>query len=158
MPEFKDKIVKYGGYGFTEGQMEGLERLEKWYNDPKDFLFTLKGRAGTGKTYMIKYFLDNIVKQSVCVTAPTHKAVRQIERSTGRKGKTLQSLHGLRPNTNLEDFDLHNVKFDALGNPTMNNYKLVIIDECSMVNISLDDLNIRRAKDLNVKLLYVGKL
>lgn len=156
MPEFTEKISKYGGYGFTEDQEISLDRLERWYHNPKDLLFCLKGRAGTGKTYITKYFLDKIVNNPVCVSAPTHKAVRTIERSTGRKGKTLQSLHGLRPNTNLEDFDLHNVKFDQLGTPTMNNYKIVVIDECSMINESLHALNIKRAQDLGVKILYIG--
>ena len=156
MPEFISKISKYGGFGFTSNQEEALGLLDTWYDNPKDLFFCLSGRAGTGKTYLTKYFLDEIVKQAVCVSAPTHKAVRQIERSTGRQGKTLQSLHGLRPNVNLEDFDLNNVKFDQLGNPTMNNYRLVIIDECSMVNANLHELNVRRARDLGVKILYIG--
>jgi exodeoxyribonuclease-5 len=156
MPDFINKVAKYGGYGFTPDQEEALDLLDAWYRNPKDLLFTLSGRAGTGKTYLLKCFIDDIVKHPICVSAPTHKAVRQVERSTGRKGKTLQSLHGLKPNVNLEDFDLNNVKFDQLGNPTMNNYKIVVIDECSMVNIGLHDLNIRRARDLGIKLLYVG--
>ena len=158
MTDFIGKVAKYKGQGFTNGQEVGIERLTAWYNNPKELDFTLSGRAGTGKTYMLKYFLDEIVKQPVCVSAPTHKAVRQVERSTGRKGKTLQSLHALRPNVNLEDFDLNNVKFDALGNPTMNNYKIIIIDECSMINEGLHELNMKRAKDLNVKILYVGDI
>jgi hypothetical protein len=156
MTDFKGKVAKYSGYNFTNSQEQALDALTDWYNNPDEICFTLKGRAGTGKTYILKYFLNDIVKQSVCVTAPTHKAVRQVERSTGRKGKTLQSLHGLRPNINLEDFDLDNVKFDTLGVPTINNYKLVVIDECSMINQSLHALNYKRAKDLNVKILYVG--
>lgn len=158
MTDFTTKVLKYGGLNFTPDQETALDLLEKWYHNPKDPSFSLSGRAGTGKTYILKYFIDKIVKTPICVTAPTHKAVRTIERSTGQRGKTLQSLHGLRPNTNLDDFDLNNVRFDALGNPTMNNYDIVVIDECSMVNQGLHDLNMKRAKDLNVKILYVGKL
>lgn len=156
MTNFVNKISKYGGYGFTNGQIEAIEKLDTWYNNPKDLFFTLSGRAGTGKTYLLKCFVDEIVKHPLCVSAPTHKAVRQIEYSTGKKGKTLQSLHGLRPNVNLEDFDLNNIKFDALGSPTFYNYKLIIIDECSMINKGLHTLNERRATDLGVKVLYVG--
>lgn len=156
MVDFIGKTSKYGGYGFTEDQEKALDLLTNWYYNPKDLFFTLSGRAGTGKTYLIKYLLDKVVRQPVCVSAPTHKAVRTIERSTGRTGKTLQSLHGLRPNVNLEDFDLQNVKFDQLGNPTMNNYKIIIIDECSMINAGLHELNVKRARDLNVKILYIG--
>lgn len=157
MVDFIGKESKYGGYGFTNDQMAALDLLTAWYYNPKELFFSLSGRAGTGKTYLIKYFLDKIVKQPVCVSAPTHKAVRTIERSTGRTGKTLQSLHGLRPNINLDDFDLQNVRFDQLGNPTMNNYKIIVIDECSMINANLHELNVRRARDLNVKILYIGK-
>lgn len=156
MTDFTNKVARYTGYNFTAGQETALERLEAWYNNPTDLFFTLSGRAGTGKTYILKYFVDKIVKHPICVSAPTHKAVRTVERSTGRKGKTLQSLHGLRPNVNLEDFDLQNIKFDTLGIPTMNNYKIIVIDECSMVNQTLHDLNSKRARDLKVKILYVG--
>lgn len=156
MMDFVNKVSKYGGFGFTSGQEEALTKLEEWYHNPKELNFTLSGRAGTGKTYILKYFVDKIVKQPICVSAPTHKAVRTVERSTGHKGKTLQSLHGLRPNVNLEDFDLHNVKFDTLGNPTINNYRIIVIDECSMVNPDLHNLNMKRANDLKIKILYVG--
>jgi exodeoxyribonuclease-5 len=154
--EFKDKVSIYGGYGFTNDQERGLDLLNKWYNDPKDLLFTLSGRAGTGKTYMLKYFIDKIVKNPICVSAPTHKAVRQVERSTGRQGKTLQSILGLRPNVNLDTFDLHNVQFDQLGTPTISNYRIIVIDECSMINSDLLNLLIKKASDLGVKLLFVG--
>ena len=156
--DFKEKIVKYSGYGFTYGQMEALDKLSTWYNTPKDHVFTLSGRAGTGKTYILKYFIDKIVSNPICVSAPTHKALRNVEIHTNKKGKTLQSLHGLRPNVNLEDFNLNNVKFDQLGTPTMNNYKIIVIDECSMINQILFDLTVRRAQDLNVKILFVGKI
>lgn len=156
MPDFINKVSKYGGYGFTSDQEDALDLLNNWYNNPTDLFFTLSGRAGTGKTYLLKCFINDIVRHPICVSAPTHKAVRQVERSTDRKGKTLQSLHGLRPNVNLEEFDLNNVKFDQLGTPTMNNYKIVIIDECSMINSGLHDLNIRKARDLGTKILYVG--
>jgi len=37
----------------------------------------------------------------------------------GIKGTTLQSLHGLKPNVELADFDIDNLKFDTIGNPKM---------------------------------------
>lgn len=153
--DFKTKEVKNAGYGFSKGQLEFLDKAEQWYYSDK-LAFTLMGYAGTGKTYILKYFLDKIVKQPTCVTAPTHKAVRVIEEATQRKGKTLQSLHGLRPNTNLETFSPDNVQFDSLGIVYMANYKLIVIDECSMVNKALHQINLNRAKYYKVKILYVG--
>lgn len=141
--------------GFTGCQADAIIKLKAFYYS-KDLIFTLSGAAGTGKTYVIKYFLDYIAKYNICVTAPTHKAVRVVEKMTGRKGKTLQSLHGLRPNVNLDNFNIDNVKFDTLGEPNIRNYHCVIIDECSMINTDLFRLNESRAKQYNVKVIYVG--
>lgn len=140
--------------GLTNGQEKALELLYNWFKSDSP-AFSLSGRAGTGKTYVINYFL-NAINTTVCVTAPTHKAVRIIESMTGRKGKTLHSLHGLRPNVNLDTFDLNNPQFDALAIPSMQNYKLIVCDECGMINSALHSLNIKRAMDMNVKILYVG--
>lgn len=141
---------------FTDSQERALERLDKWWNDPDDMIHTLSGRAGTGKTYLAKYFIDKCVKVPMCVTAPTHKAVRVIEKATNRKGHTLQSLHGLRPNVNLDDFDINNLKFDAIAEPKLPNYKFLLIDECGMINKGLATLNYNRARDLGIKILYMG--
>jgi exodeoxyribonuclease-5 len=148
--------TKFDGYGFTDSQKVALNEMETWMRDKTRPSFTLSGRAGTGKTYILNYFINKIVNVATCVTAPTHKAVRNVERITQRKGKTLQSLHGLRPNTNLEEFNIDRLIFDTLGQPTISNYRLVIIDECSMVNSGLHTLNINRARDLDIKILYVG--
>ena len=150
------KNARFIGQGFNAGQIEALTKMEEFYCNPAKKVFTLSGAAGTGKTFIIRYFLDNIVKHSVCVTAPTHKAVRVIEGMTDRKGRTLQSLHGLRPNVNLDTFNIDNVKFDLLGEPQIKNYYLVIIDEGSMINSHLYDLNLLRAKQYTVKIIFIG--
>lgn len=142
--------------GFKDGQATALIKLENFYNDKTRNTITLCGEAGTGKTYIMKYFLDNIVRRNVCVTAPTHKAVRNIEKMVNRNGKTLQSLHGLRPNVNLESFNIDNVKFDTLGDANIKNYDLVIIDECSQINSELYQLNKQRAEQFKVKVIFVG--
>ena len=124
----------------------------------KSNICTLKGRAGTGKTYLLKYFLNHYFKGSCCVTAPTHKAVRVIESTLNRKGKTLQSLLGLRMNTDLENFDISSPQFDPLGNEYIKNYNLIIIDECSMVNDGLYKLIKLKSEQYNTKILFVDDL
>lgn len=142
--------------GLKGSQPEAYDRLKAWYNDENSLAFTLKGYAGTGKTYLLKHFLDTVVKKSVCVTAPTHKAVKVVERATGKQGRTLQSLHGLRPNVNLDNFNTNNVRFDTIGTEYMRNYALVIIDECGQIGHALYQLNKERSERYHTKILYVG--
>jgi len=134
-------------------QQKALAWLMNWLNDPKVPIATLTGYAGTGKTFLIKYLIANYHK-SVCITAPTHKALKQIVKATGIPGKTIQSLHGLRPNYN-GDFNFRNLQFDTIGMPHLNAYSLIIIDEASMVTSGLKALNELRAKQYGVKILYV---
>lgn len=141
--------------GFGEQQVEALNRLHKFINS-KELEFTLSGYAGTGKTYLLKYFINHVCNVSVCPTAPTHKAVRVIEKVLNRKGKTLQSLHGLRPNLDIANFNISNPQFDPRGIDYIKNYKLVIIDEASMITNDIYELNLRRAKEYGTKILYVG--
>jgi hypothetical protein len=141
--------------GLTDDQYRAAKDIHAWYNS-NELIYTLYGAAGTGKTYLLNYLLKHTFIHPTCVTAPTHKAVKVIESVTGRKGKTLQSLHGLRPDVNLEDFDINKVKFSPLGNDTIKSYKLVIIDECSQVGDALYQLNLKRAKEYNTKILFLG--
>lgn len=139
----------------TNSQTEGLERMLTWAASNSKQPFTLKGYAGTGKTFLTKQFIKEYGKPLV-VTAPTHKAVRVIEQATNKKGKTIHSLHGLRPNVNLDDFDVDNIEFDALSEPAIKNYSLVIMDECSQINKSLYRLNEMRSNEFGTKILYIG--
>lgn len=136
-------------------QREALEKLSDWYNS-KELEATVEGYAGTGKTFILRYFIQHIVNKTFTITAPTHKALRVLEAQIGRKGMTLHSLHGLRPNIDLQSFDIENPQFDPLNPSKIQNYNLIIIDECSMINKDLFILNRERAKQFNVKILYVG--
>lgn len=138
-----------------DSQKNAIDKLNDWYNS-EELECTLEGYAGTGKTYILRYFLEHIVDKSFTVTAPTHKALRVLESQVGRKGMTLHSLHGLKPNIDLQNFDIENPQFDPLNPSKIQNYNLVIIDECSMINKDLFQLNRSRAIEHKVKILYVG--
>lgn len=141
--------------GFGTDQVNTLNMLLHFMQSD-ELECIVSGSAGTGKTYLLKYFMDHICNVPVCPTAPTHKAVRVIEKVLNRKGKTLQSLHGLRPNTDIANFNIANPQFDPKGIPYIQNYKLVIIDEASMISNDIYKLNLERAKQYKTKILYVG--
>lgn len=143
--------------GLTLDQIYAFDGIRDWLNS-KELIATLEGDAGTGKTYLLKRILKYLIpsRDSAVVTAPTHKAVRVAEKMTATKGMTLQSLHGLRPNFNLEEFSLDDIKFQAIASDKFRNYRLVICDEGSQIGSMLHRLNVRRAEQFNTKILYVG--
>ncbi|MEM4326105.1 MAG: AAA family ATPase, partial [Candidatus Pacearchaeota archaeon] len=116
-------------------QATALNKIEKWSKGTGG-VFTLSGYAGTGKTTIIKHFIDNL-KGRVVVSAPTHKAVSVISKTTGQDGYTLHSLLGLQPNVDLEKFNPKNPIFAQKKKALINDYDYIIIDEASMINKEL---------------------
>jgi len=139
---------------FNDQQVKVIFEIEDWLEDKTELLYTLSGYAGTGKSTLINYIISDIDK--VVVSAPTHKAKILISKSTNKAGETIQKLLGLRPNTDLENFDVNNPKFDAIGKPFISDYKLVVIDEASMLNKDLLEMLIKEATQFNTKILFMG--
>lgn len=151
--EIKPKIQ------LNESQEVALKALVDWsHSVGKENLFaTLKGSAGTGKTTITKEFIDKCkFKYGVVVSAPTHKAKKVIERATGLKSFTIQKLLGLRPNTELDDFDINFPQFDSGADSEIQYFKMLVIDESSMLNTDLFDLIVKEATRYNVKVLFIG--
>jgi len=142
---------------FTNSQKRLLEDIKDWYNNNKSLSYTISGEAGTGKSFIVKYIIKELFKNKrICVSAPTHKAVRVIEKFTGVKGHTLHSLHGLRPNFALENFNIDKLKFETLGSNKFINFNIIIVDEASMISPDLKKLNDIRSIQYNTKIIYIG--
>jgi len=125
-----------------------------------DHLFMLEDFTvthNTGKSTLVKKILDNY-KDRVVVSAPTHKAVQVISTTTDKKGSTLQSLLGLKPGYDLDNYSAANPKFARVGRGTIGNYKLVIIDEASMINEALFDLIMSDAEKAGTKVIFMGDI
>lgn len=150
------KEVPIHKYGLTQSQAQGYDEIVDWYNDKNSNIHILSGYAGTGKTYLLQRLITNLFNKNVCVTAPTHRALRILETVTGKTGLTIQALNGLRPNMNLDDFRIDQMKFDRLGEQKMRLFKVIITDEASMLNSDLETLMSNNAKNFGIKLLYVG--
>lgn len=140
---------------FTDEQYGCVNHIRKWLESQNKF-FTLSGYAGTGKTSIIKKIIDEY-RRSLVVSAPTHKAKKVVMSTTGCDGETLHALLGLRPDLNLDDFNPNDPKFSQIASPKIQNYRLIIIDEASMINEELYDL-INKELDLfeNTKVLFMG--
>ena len=111
----------------------------------------ITGGPGTGKTTIIntisKIFLENGYNISLC--APTGRAAKRIEETTGIEAKTIHRMLGYIPSS-----------YDDIGHFEYNednplDTDLIIIDEMSMVDVVLFEKLLRGIKD-NTKLIIVG--
>lgn len=138
---------------FNEQQVQAVLAIKAWLLS-LDTCYTLSGYAGTGKSSIVGYIIQNM--KGVSVSAPTHKAKMVIEKFTGKPGATIQALLGLKPDMSLEDFDIDNIKFDVSGRSMISTYRLVVVDEASMLNEDLFNLLVQKAKESGTKLLFLA--
>lgn len=145
---------------FTNGQENAIkivgDFIESKYEFGNNDVLTLTGPAGSGKSTIVKEIIRRSTIRSVAVSAPTHQAKTVINKMTGYPGETIQALLGLRPNVNMEDFDPTNVMFMPQGQEKISEYKLIIIDECSMIGAYIHNLIMKLSKQYKVKILFIG--
>jgi ATP-dependent exoDNAse (exonuclease V) alpha subunit len=114
-------------------------------NDINDYMLSLTGAAGTGKTFLTaqiaKYFRDKKnTNFSFTITAPTHKAVGVISEMLRKNKiqascKTIHSFLGIKP---FRDFDkgVETFKVDKTKK-THDSASILIVDESSMIGSEL---------------------
>lgn len=119
-------------------------------------LTVITGGPGTGKSTIIKVIVDawmmtqksdENIKDCVHLCAPTGKASRRIAELVGCEAETIQRIIAKVQLKNKEDF---------LNTPEIANNSLLIIDECSMVDIYLATDIIRMALKYNLRLVLIG--
>lgn len=139
--------TKEGLITFNSEQEEATARILRWYNS-SEYFFLLAGYAGTGKSTISKYILQQVKAGSertlsggraprICVAAPTHKAKKVIEKATGYPGHTLQRLLGLAPDISVDEFDPNKPEFKQKKPAIIDEYDLIVLDEGSMTNEEL---------------------
>jgi len=108
----------------TEEQMHGLQ------NVISNKISVITGGPGTGKSYCIRVLLDHLDRygKSYSLAAPTGRAAKRIEETTGRKGMTLHRLLGLTPRSSDSAVEIEEIA----DNPLKSDF--FIIDEYSMVD------------------------
>jgi len=131
---------------FTPHQNAALAAVSQWLKAGAPQVFRLFGYAGTGKTTLARHIADD-VDGKVLFAAFTGKAAL-VMRSKGCFGAT--TIHSLiyRPRDSGEEIP----SFDLWEDAPASKAKLIVIDECSMVDAEL-------GKDLlsfGVPLLVLG--
>jgi exodeoxyribonuclease V len=123
-------------------------------------MFLLEGYAGTGKTYLISKFVEQIQQKyrwKIAVTAPTNKAVKVLKKNSQRnnysiKFLTIHKLLGLKEEISDDGVQSFIKDFNAPNNIT--NFNVVICDEVSMLNdeLFMELNNFSR----RLKIIFVG--
>ncbi|WP_295885352.1 ATP-dependent RecD-like DNA helicase [uncultured Anaerococcus sp.] len=95
----------------------------------KNMLMVITGGPGTGKTTIINAIKIILTKNNLtyAMLAPTGRAAKRIQESTGDEAYTIHRLLGIKPDENIAEYNEEN--------PIDKDY--IIVDEVSMVDIYL---------------------
>ncbi len=141
----EEKIIKYENgkqnvykrIQLDTEQIAAFKRIET-----TNYNFFITGKAGTGKSVLLQYFIANTTKK-VAVVAPTGIAAITIG------GQTIHSLFGLKPclqNT----LNKQEINLNATTKKILSNIETLVIDEISMVRCDIMDMmdsKLRKAKN-----------
>lgn len=140
----------------TPGQEAALQQLLAFARrDPgTPATMVLRGYAGTGKTTLVGQLLVRVAhSMRVAVAAPTNKAVGVLRQKVGDVCAEFRSIHsflGLR----MKEREDGSAECTPEGVPSLHEYDLAVIDECSMIGDQLFGMIATLSRDCRV--LYVG--
>lgn len=124
----------------TSNQLTALAAFQEFLKNPGQPVFLLRGYAGTGKTFLLRKLLADLLRPAVLL-APTGRAARVMTQQSGRAASTIhrgiydfEKLKRLQAGKPTEDakksfkyfFDLHVNKAPA--------GTVFVVDEASMVS------------------------
>lgn len=126
------------------GEMEGLNggqrsAVEKGLSES---VVCITGGPGTGKSYTVAKIVEAF-GGSVCVCAPTGKAVSLLKEKMDVEVGTLHRLLGVKEGK------------DILFGEGVLDYEMVIVDECSMIDVGMWARLLRAIKS-GTRLILVG--
>jgi len=123
----------------TKEQQEALTGIVSWVKSDSYPIAILSGKAGSGKTTLIKHIVSELKKEkkSFSLFAPTGRASRIIEKIVGVEAETIHKGIYTHDKTTIDEdseleFDGFKVKY-KLKNSDLN-INLLIIDESSMIS------------------------
>ena len=126
---------------FSPQQDDALKAVARWLKDGRPQIFRLFGYAGTGKTTLARYFAEHVDGQ-VQFAAFTGKAAQVLRSKGATNARTIHSLI-YRPRGEEAVADEATGKTSMSPTFALNRQspvaraKLIIVDECSMVDEQL---------------------
>lgn len=140
----------------NDGQKAATAAILDWLQDPEEMFFLLQGPAGTGKTFCLQHVMHEF-KGRMLFTAPTNKATRVLRETLSTDGKykpdcrTTFSALGLKMEANGEVKEITNPE-DPVD---LSDYRVMVVDEGSMVSTVLLREVIAAANRSNIKILFM---
>ena len=130
-----------GGMEFSPEQDRALTAVQQWLKAGDRQVFRLFGYAGTGKTTLARHFAEG-VEGEVLFAAFTGKAAQVLRSKGARKASTIHSLiYRPRGEEEVEDEETGSKSiaptFSLNRRSPLAEAKLIVIDECSMVDEEL---------------------
>lgn len=151
----------------TDSQQRTFDNVAKFLatkivdSDAATFIITISGYAGTGKTTITKQILNyarGTLKMNVVAVAPTHKAVKVLDRVLNTN--TFMMINTMTVASLLSKMKGHSYigtkRYVSDGNHKLNMFDLFIIDEVSMIADQDYDEIVELAKSLQKKIIFIG--
>lgn len=147
----------------NEGQQQAVSIMSDGFLSGKEKGLTLLGEGGTGKTTCVMFGVEAWLKAGlrVLITAPTNKAVKQLEKASREHGlrNTDQTLFcTVHKALGLAMLPSEENKYSAqLGKCIFDNFDVLVIDEGSMISqIALFNYILPELTKTEVKLVIMG--
>lgn len=161
----KSQKSNQASLALTAEQAAALEALDGFVQG-EEKLYLLTGYAGTGKTTLLQRFIrglrDRGDQRPIVLSAFSNKATKVLVAMAAQWGLEIDAmtcckLLGLRPVIN-EDDGKQMFQLDRQQGSQIDRYRLVIIDECSMINQELWELLVNAVSNLyrGTQILFVG--
>lgn len=141
----------------TDDQKKALEEIVDFINSSRN-AHTLIGFAGTGKTTLTKEIRKyaNMKQLAVVGVAPTHKAVKILQQALNTNTYTPTMTIAKLLNVMKEQSYVGTKNFRSDGTSKIEQYDLVLVDECSMISDEDVKTIMLHVKKSNRKVLFIG--
>lgn len=128
-------------------QKDAVDKITAWFKNQNKQVFVLSGLAGTGKTTIVKYFMNQLAihPADVAFVAYTGKAALVLT-SMGTPATTIHKLI-----YKVVDDGDGNIKFEMVDK-LPGNLELIVVDEASMVSMETQ----KDIESYGVPVIYIG--